>query len=132
VWISRVRVTGGFLGGVDIEFARGLNVVIGGRGAGKTTLLELIRHALGVQHADENRTRSHDAFIRTLLGNGEIVLDLESEQGASRIVVDANGGGRRAEFASVALMLGQNELEAIASSPDSRLNLIDLRSCSEN
>jgi len=120
-------VTGGFLGGVDVNFARGLNVVIGGRGAGKTTLLEFIRHALGLQHADESRTRANQAFIRTLLGSGEIVLDLESDEGAARLVVDGDGGGRRADLASVALMLGQNELESIASSPDSRLNLIDLR-----
>jgi ABC-type multidrug transport system ATPase subunit len=50
MWISRIRVTGGFLNGLDVSLAKGLNVVVGPRGAGKTTFLELLRHAVGAQH----------------------------------------------------------------------------------
>jgi ABC-type lipoprotein export system ATPase subunit len=127
MWISRVRVTGGFLGGLDVRFGRGLNVVIGGRGAGKTTLLEVVRHALGLPHADEQRAHSRSDLVKILLGDGEVVVDIEAPNGTERLVVDADGGGRRPEFSSIALMLGQNELESIASNPESRLNLIDLR-----
>lgn len=127
VWISRLRVTGGFLSELDLEFSRGLNVVIGPRGAGKTTLLELVRHALGVEHADRTRAEQQAKFIRALLGSGEVVLDIEDPSGGQRLVVDADGGGRRPELSGLALMLGQNELENIASSARSRLRLIDLR-----
>ncbi len=127
MWISRVRVTGGFLGGVDVSFERGLNVVIGGRGAGKTTFLELLRHALGIDHTTQRKTRQRDAFIKAVLGEGEVVLDLEDAHGESRIVVDAEGRGRSRDLVNAALMLGQNELESIASDSDARLKLIDLR-----
>jgi len=40
--IRRIKVTGGFLDGIDLNFAPGLNCVIGERGTGKTTLLEFI------------------------------------------------------------------------------------------
>lgn len=125
-WISRVRVTGGFLDGLDLELSPGLNVIVGPRGAGKTTLLELLRHALALPHASEMRDRA--AFLRHALGTGEIVLDLRTSLGAERLVVDASGGGSRPELtADIALMLGQNELEDIADSPTRRLGLIDLR-----
>jgi hypothetical protein len=35
--VLSLRVTGGFLAGAEMEFADGLNCLIGGRGAGKTT-----------------------------------------------------------------------------------------------
>lgn len=127
VWISRLRVTGGFLADIDVTFDAGLNVVIGPRGAGKTTLLELVRHALGTAHADKNRAVREAQRVRSMLGNGEVVLDLEVNDTAHRLVVDADGGGRRPELAGLALMLGQNELEAIASDAESRRRLIDLR-----
>jgi ABC-type multidrug transport system ATPase subunit len=37
--VLSLRVTGGFLAGAEMEFADGLNCLIGGRGAGKTTAL---------------------------------------------------------------------------------------------
>lgn len=127
MWISRIRVNGGFLAGLDVELSEGLNVIVGSRGVGKTTLLELIRHALGVPHADRARAATHERAVRELLGTGEVILDLKTEFAGTRIVVDAQGTGRPTSSADVALMLGQNELEEIASTPASRLQLIDLR-----
>lgn len=125
-FVSRVRVTGGFLDGLDLRFGPGLNVVVGPRGAGKTTLLELLRHALAL--SDETRARDRAAFLRHALGAGEVVLDLNTPSGAERLVVDAEGGGARPELTEdLALMLGQNELEEIADSPTRRLALIDMR-----
>ncbi|MBF9316381.1 AAA family ATPase [Mycobacteroides chelonae] len=131
VWISRVRVTGGFLEGLDVGFDQGLNVVIGGRGAGKTTLLELIGHALGTSHADKKRQELEFRRVRSMLGDGEVVVDIEDDDSSYRLIVDAEGGGRRPEFADNALLLGQNELETIASDADSRLRLIDFRAKAE-
>ncbi|GAA4193342.1 hypothetical protein GCM10022219_15020 [Microbacterium oryzae] len=127
VWISRVRVNGGFLAGLDVELSRGLNVVIGPRGSGKTTLLELIRHALGIEHADQAEAKRQRKAITHLLGAGEVVLDVEDEHSSHHLVVDAAGNGRSGELSTAALALGQNELERIASNSASRLNLIDLR-----
>ena len=46
--VLRLAVTGGFLAGAHLEFADGLNCLIGGRGAGKTTALEFLRFGLGL------------------------------------------------------------------------------------
>jgi energy-coupling factor transporter ATP-binding protein EcfA2 len=128
MWISRVRVTGGFLNGLDVTFTKGLNVIIGARGAGKTTLLELIRHAIGAKHADDRQARQHQEFLKAVLGTGEVILDLHSDDGGRHLVVDAKGGGQRPDLSNAVLVLGQNELESIASDAASRLNLLDLRS----
>lgn len=127
MWISRVRVTGGFLNGLDLTFSRGLNVIIGARGAGKTTLLELIRHAIGAKHADERQARQHQEFLSAILGTGEVIVDIDSDDGGRHLVVDAKGGGQRPDLSNAVLVLGQSELENIASDAASRLNLIDLR-----
>ena len=127
MWVSRVRVNGGFLAGLDVALTPGLNVVVGPRGAGKTTLLELIRHALGIEHADLRAAKRQQEAISQLLGAGEVVLELQGKGTSSHIVVDASGNGRSADNSSLALALGQNELEQIASNSTSRLHLIDLR-----
>lgn len=127
MWVSRVRVTGGFLEGLDIQLNRGLNVVVGPRGSGKTTLLELIRHAVGAQHADATKERERQAFLKAVLLDGEVILDIESAEGGRHLVVDATGGGQRSELERSVLVLGQNELEEIASDAPSRLALLDLR-----
>jgi hypothetical protein len=43
-----LRITGGFLAGIELEFADGLNCLIGGRGTGKTAALEFLRFGLGL------------------------------------------------------------------------------------
>ena len=127
MWISRIRVTGGFLNGLDLTLSNGLNVVIGPRGSGKTTLLELLRHGLGAQHAEQGSARKRQEFLDAVLGSGEVIIDVESEDGGRHLVVDARGGGQRADLSRSVMVLGQNELEEIASDGPSRLNLLDLR-----
>jgi energy-coupling factor transporter ATP-binding protein EcfA2 len=129
VWISRIRVTGGYLHGLDVALSRGLNVVVGPRGAGKTAFLEFLRHALAAEHADRSpeAERQRASFLRAVLGAGEIVVDVESDDGGRHLVVDAKGTGQRADLSRSVVVLGQNELEGIASDAPSRLNLLDLR-----
>ncbi|WP_307858376.1 AAA family ATPase [Curtobacterium aurantiacum] len=127
MWISRLRVTGGFLNGVDVDFTRGLNVVVGPRGVGKTTLLELIRHGLGARHADRDLERQRRTLISSVLGDGEVVIDLEDEKSARQLVVDSKGRGVEAAYSDRVLVLGQSELEGIASDAQNRLSLLDLR-----
>lgn len=134
MWISRIRVTGGFLNGLDVSLNQGLNVVIGPRGAGKTTFLELLRHAVGAQHADQSvaAVGSRQTFLDAVLGSGEVIVDVESDEGGRHLVVDAKGGGQRLDLSRSVLVLGQNELEEIASDDLSRLNLLDLRTGADN
>lgn len=134
MWISRIRVTGGFLNGLDVSLSKGLNVVVGPRGAGKTTFLELLRHAVGAQHAEQSQIaiRNRQLFLDAVLGAGEVVVDVESDDGGRHLVVDATGGGQRPDLSKSVLVLGQNELEEIASDAPSRLNLLDLRTGAAN
>lgn len=134
MWISRIRVTGGFLSGLDVSLSQGLNVIVGPRGVGKTTFLELLRHAVGAQHAEQSPTaaRARQAFLDAVLGTGEVIVDVESDDGGRHLVVDAKGGGQRLDLSKSVLVLGQNELEGIASDAPSRLNLLDLRTGAAN
>jgi ABC-type hemin transport system ATPase subunit len=127
LWISRIRVTGGFLTGLDLHLSPRLNVIIGTRGVGKSSILEIIRFGLGLEYTLQTRQSQYFERIKGILGAGEIILDLESDDVASQLIVDASGRGRRQEFTRSALMVGQNELESIASDPDGRLKLLDLR-----
>lgn len=127
MWISRIRVTGGFLNGLDVSLCKGLNVLVGPRGSGKTTFLELLRHALGAQHADQGIVRERQAFLGAVLGAGEVVVDIEGVDAGRHLVVDAAGAGQRPDLSNSVLVLGQNELEEIASDAPSRLKLLDLR-----
>lgn len=134
MWISRIRVTGGFLNGLDVSLSQGLNVIVGPRGVGKTTFLELLRHAVGAQHAEQSpaAARTRQAFLDAVLGTGEVIVDVESDDGGRHLVVDAKGGGQRLDLSKSVLVLGQNELEGIASDAPSRLNLLDLRTGAAN
>jgi len=67
--IESIKVTGGYLDGVHIEFSEHLNAVIGGRGTGKSTLLECIRYALQLKPIGKNAQRQHDEIIKENLGN---------------------------------------------------------------
>jgi hypothetical protein len=53
-------------------------------------------------------------FLDAVMGTGEVVLDVESDDGGRHLVVDAKGGGQRGDLSRSVLVLGQNELEGIA------------------
>src|ERR1700751_3535932 len=77
-----VRVTGGFLAGLDLEFADGLNCLIGGRGTGKTTALEFLRYGLGLMpdaKTNPQRHRPIEALVKANLGNGRLTIELRTK-----------------------------------------------------
>lgn len=128
--ITRVRVTGGFLSGLDLEFCDGLNVIIGPRGSGKTVLLELMRHAL-VGDAPGLDRQQRSKYIKQILGSGEVIVDVLADGTAHTVMVGADGHGRSDSTSNCVISLGQNELESIAGDKHSRLALIDLRASSK-
>ena len=80
--VVRLRVTGGFLAGLELEFADGLNCLIGGRGAGKTTGLEFLRFGLGLMpdpKVNGPRHKAIDGLVKANLGSGRLRIELRTK-----------------------------------------------------
>lgn len=134
-----LTVTGGFMDGLNVKFAPGLNCIIGGRGAGKTTFLELIRYALDELPEDRAARSQFQALIKRNLGYGTVELSIETSSGIPYIVTRSNEDAPkiltqdrkptdlvlRAGALFKADIYSQNEVESIADRSDSQLALID-------
>lgn len=140
--VVSLNVTGGFLAGAQLEFADGLNCLIGGRGAGKTTALEFLRFGLGLMpdpKTNPQRYRVIDALVKANLGNGRLRVELRTK-------TDMRYTAGRSSHESVQVLnevgtavpisldrdqifgadvFSQNEIEEIASSPAAQLELLD-------
>ena len=140
--IRSLAVTGGILDGAVLEFADGLNCIIGGRGTGKTTVLEFMRHLLGPAPETseaKSRGRAIEALIRGNLGGGTIGLEVETKHGTryraerpaddGAQVFDADGAPAAVsldrDLVFKADIYSQNEIEEIATTPRFQLSLID-------
>ena len=140
--LKSLSVVGGFLDGLEIEFADGLNCLIGHRGTGKTTVLEFVRYALDEFPAGEagqvGRKRV-ETLVRSNLGDGRIRLAIETKDGLEYVVdrtasgepmvLTADGQPTEITINSGGIfsadIFSQNEVENIADSPQSQLALID-------
>jgi len=128
MWIERVQIQEGFLDGLDVSFAAGLNVIIGARGAGKSSVLELIRYALRLPHIDDRRGHAANQHAEAVLGTGQVVLTIRDGERLTTIARSAAepiATNPVAESLNPPLVLGQNELEAIGLDAKSRLRLVD-------
>ena len=76
--LERVRFTGGYLDGVDIQLSGHLDTIIGGRGTGKTTLLECIRYAMEQEPISDRARRTHREIVKQNLGAGRIEIQIRS------------------------------------------------------
>jgi predicted ATP-dependent endonuclease of OLD family len=140
--VVSLNVTGGFLASGQLEFADGLNCLIGGRGAGKTTALEFLRFGLGLMpdpKANPQRYRTIDALVKANLGNGRLRIELRTktdmrytaERSAHETVQVLNEVGTAVPISLDrdqifgADVFSQNEIEEIASSPAAQLELLD-------
>ena len=140
--IRSMAVSGGFLDGAQLDFADGLNCIIGGRGTGKTTVLEFIRYLLGpMPDTPEGKTRGKaiEGLVRGNLGSGTIGLDVETKHGTryraerpwddASQVLDADGApvavSLDRDLVFKADIYSQNEIEEIATTPRFQLSLID-------
>jgi energy-coupling factor transporter ATP-binding protein EcfA2 len=140
--VTSLNVIGGFLAGAHLEFADGLNCLIGGRGAGKTTALEFLRFGLGLMpdaKTNLQRHRAIDGLVKANLGNGRLSIELRTKTDmkytAGRSSHDAvqvlNEMGTAVPISLDrdqifgADVFSQNEIEEIASSPAAQLQLLD-------
>ena len=87
--IEQVQIEDGFLDGLDVQFAAGLNVLIGARGTGKTSLIELIRFALGATAFTEDAARRGKQQALSVLQGGQVTVVLRD--GQDRFVVTRGG-----------------------------------------
>ena len=124
--IKRVQIEEGFLDGLDVAFALGLNAIIGERGTGKTSLIELIRFCLGVQsYTSESAKRSRDHAL-SILGSGQVTVTLSD--GSRDIVVmrTANDDSPRASGSYThPSIFSQTEIETVGLQANSRIRLLD-------
>jgi DNA repair ATPase RecN len=140
--ILSLTVDGGFLDGTRLEFADGLNCIIGGRGTGKTTVIEFVRYILGMlpDSSDSRpRARAMEGHVRGNLGTGTIRLEVETRHGTryraerpwgdAAQVLDADGEpvpvSLDRDLVFKADIYSQNEIEEIATNPRFQLSLID-------
>ena len=82
--LKSLTIIGGFLDGVRIDLATGLNCIIGARGTGKTTILELIRWAMDALPRREVAAAARkriEALVDGNLEGGRIELEVETADG---------------------------------------------------
>lgn len=140
--IEQLKVTGGYLDGVEIQYSDHLNAVIGGRGTGKSTLIECIRYALELRPISKAGQRQHDEIIKENLGKARARVELlvrssvmhgqrfkiARRYGENATVRDE--GGQPSNFSPKDLLpgleiYGQNEIYEIARDPQGQLQLLE-------
>jgi chromosome segregation ATPase len=126
--LDRLEVSGGFLDGLRLPFAPGLNVLIGPRGAGKTSVLELLRFALGIpaMTSEADEAAREQAFA--VLGDGTVTL-YALVQGEplvfTRTALDEAPAASASYQYLAPLIVSQSEIEAIGLNPTSRREILD-------
>ena len=124
--IEQVQIEDGFLDGFDVQFATGLNVLIGARGTGKTSLIELIRFALGAPAFTEDAARRGYHQALSVLQGGQVTVVLRD--GEERFVVSRGArdeAPRSTRSIPAVTVLAQSEIEAVGAQSGGRLHLID-------
>lgn len=138
--ILSVAVFGGFLDGLRLLLPATLTCVIGPRGAGKSTTLELIRYALGLMPDDSPAERRRiETLIDKNLDSGRVEVTIQTKEGLTYVVSRAGGEApvvlthdmRPTELSIESGVLfraevfSQNEVEAIADSPEAQRAILD-------
>ena len=136
--IESVEVTAGFLEGLKLEFADGVNVIVGGRGAGKTTTIEATGWALrddrsgtskGARGLVQSNLKKGTVRVRVRNKHGMVYVAEKTATADAPQVFDEQG-----KPAAVSLdrdlifkadAYSQNEIEAIAESEQLQLDLLD-------
>ena len=124
--IERIQVEEGFLDGLDVSFAPGLNVIIGERGTGKTSLIELIRFCLGVDGYTVDSGRRSLDHARSILGSGQVTVTLSDVERQILVTRTSSDDSPRATAPfHQPIILSQTEIEAVGLQAQGRLRLLD-------
>jgi ABC-type lipoprotein export system ATPase subunit len=126
-WVERLEVEGGFLDGLDLAFAPGLNAIIGARGTGKTSIIELIRFCIGAPAMTDLTATRATEHARAVLADGRVVLTLDAGGESIRVSRGAHDGEPEYTASTVEkpLVFAQNEIEVVAADEVGRRRLID-------
>jgi len=139
--IESLKVTGGYLDGVHIDFSEHLNAVIGGRGTGKSTLVECIRYVLELEPIGKNALKQHNEIIKENVGKSKARVELKIQSskmngkkftiarryGESASVKDESDSispFSPADLLPEIELYGQNEIYEIAQDADSQRKLL--------
>ncbi len=129
--IKRVQIEEGFLDGLDVSFATGLNVVIGERGTGKTSLIELVRFCLGVRGYTSDSTKRSLDHALSILTSGQVTVTLSDGERDVLVTRSASDESPRASGSFVRpIIFSQTEIETVGLRAHGRIGLLD--SFSEN
>lgn len=125
--IRRMQIEGGFLDGLDLRFADGLNVLIGGRGTGKSSVIELIRYCLDVRGSSTSEDAKHAREqALSVLEDGQITLSVEDKGSDFLISRSANADPEGLELSLTRpLIFSQTDVESFGLSGRGRLNIVD-------
>ena len=124
--IEQVQIEDGFLDGLTVQFAAGLNVLIGARGTGKTSLIELIRFALGARAYTEDAFQRGNQQALNVLQGGRVSVVLRDGEDCFSVTRDARDETpRSARPIPPVTVLAQSEIEAVGAQASGRLHLID-------
>jgi energy-coupling factor transporter ATP-binding protein EcfA2 len=132
--IARLHVTGGFLGGLDVELHDGLNTILGAKGSGKSLLVELLRFALDQEPTQPEIRKDHEAKLQKKLGlYGRVGVDVRQPDG-STVAVErefnpAAGNPWRSKIRPIDVIschfLSQGEIVRMAESEEEQIRFID-------
>lgn len=138
--IRGLRVRGGFLDGLRVDFDDNLNCVIGGRGTGKTTLIELLRWTLDQMPTTTSGLRKNiEKLVQGNLGSGVVEVEIQTDSGlrysvrrsssGSAMVMNEAGDPVEIDIARGTIfsaeVYSQSQIEEIANDPLFQLKLID-------
>ena len=124
--IRRVQIEEGFLDGLDVSFAQGLNVIIGERGTGKTSLIELIRFCLGVKGYTSESARRSVAHALSVLGSGQISVTLTDGKHETLVTRTAADNSQRSTGPYIyPIIFSQTEIETVGLQAQGRIRLVD-------
>lgn len=88
--IKHLKVTGGYLDGLDMNLSDNLVTIIGGRGTGKSTIINFVRYALDLVPKEKQRKKEFEEMISCNLGTAskiELIVDSNAQYGQSYRII---------------------------------------------
>jgi ABC-type Mn2+/Zn2+ transport system ATPase subunit len=133
--IARLRVVGGFLDGLDLEFHDGLTTILGPKGAGKSIIVELLRFALDQEPTQPEIRKDHDTKLVKRLGlYGRVIVTARLADGSEQTLEREHNPASDNPYHGATLpanellpchFLSQGEIVRVAESEDEQIRFID-------